>query len=349
MTARAGGLCGTVVEVSQVSAAVLSLSEQDGRHRLSQLREHRALVDRERLASAVLVRAELAGLRDRTAEQATALVAECTPVLLSTLAGQVRDLPIGGAALEDRALVLAANLIRCCVDQWRVDWAVTVEQTVAALREEVVRQLDGHIASVREAASALFAFDLVPAGASGGMAGTTQVGYTFEPDVEQTEALAEAMCTRLPGAWGGRRVERHVLRRAADLLERHAGRARADVAARLVDIERQMLRERDERYAAGTAGIVDAIERAGRLHAERREQVDAGRAQALGRAASARRLRDLFAQLTAGGRRGRPDVGPAGCGDVTQPLWADGTEEGHPGHYSAPPPDPAGGVGLALR
>jgi len=132
---------------------------------------------------------------------------------------------------------------------------------------------------------------------------STRFSYSFAADPGQTEALAAAIRTHLPGAFGRRRVAGHVANRAnraAWLLDRQVGRARADIQDRLVETRRLLLLALDARFDAGAGWIAEAVRRASLLQdhrgaaaaatragLEQRRAVAAGIGDRLGRDAAA--------------------------------------------------------------
>ena len=107
---------------------------------------------------------------------------------------------------------------------------------------------------------------------------STRFSYSFAADPGQTEALAAAIRTHLPGAFGRRRVAGHVANRAAWLLDRQIGRARADIQDRLVETRRLLLLALDARFDAGAGWIAEAVRRASLLQDDRGAAAAATRA-----------------------------------------------------------------------
>ena len=297
VTRRAGRLCAVVTERSEAAAAALSLSQQDLQHRLEQLVRTRDEVERARFADATLARARLRQLLEGVNDDAATLATEHGPALHATLQERMRHLQGRHLQVQGEALDEAGRLIRVLVDDWRRRWAAGLEETVAGLDRELTVELNERISTVRLAAGALFSLDLPPVAAASRQPEAGRFSYALQPDVGQTELLTGAVRTRLPGRWGRRRVEQYVLLRAQDLLDRHAGRARAEFAESLTATERALLRDHEEQYAHGAGGIVAAIEGAGRVHAEQQDLVGPEREAAKARAANARELEELFEVL----------------------------------------------------
>ena len=297
VTRRAGRLCAVVAERCEATTAALSLSQQDLQQRLDQLVHLREEVERARFADATLARARLRQLLESANHDAATLTTQHGPALHAALQGQISQMQGDPRQVQQEALDEAGRLIRLLVDDWRSRWAAKLVQTVADLDRDLTVELNRRICSVRLAAGTLFSLDLPPAVTEPRQTEVGRFSYTLQPDVGQTELLAGAVRTRLPGRWGRRRVEQYVLLCAQDLLDRHAGRARAEFAESLTATERAMLRDHEEQYTSGAGGIVAAVERAGRLQADRADLVGPEREAARTRAASARQLEELFAVL----------------------------------------------------
>ena len=198
------------------------------------------------------------------------------------------------AALED-----AAARIRNVVDDWREGRSADLDAALRALEERLSARLDEHIAAVRRTAATLFDLALVTLPPAGRLVVSTRFSYSFAADPGQTEALAAAIRTHLPGAFGRRRVAGHVANRAAWLLDRQIGRARADLQDRLIETRRLLLRALDARFEAA-GRIAEAVRRASllpddrgaaaaatRAGLEQRRAVAAGIGDRLGRDAAA--------------------------------------------------------------
>lgn len=294
---RGARLCRRIAERAEATMAALAMSEQDLRNRLSLFQAERDAVDGARFAASALVQATVQALLERTSEAAQAMTAEVQPALMVSVESAVWGIDGPPAKIERAALDAAGDVVRSRVGAWRQDWAGHLDSEIIGLTQQLEVQLGRHVDAVRSAASRLFDIDLAPLSVDVRLAQSDRFSFLLTPEVGQTEALAAAVRGRLPGGWGRRRVQRYVRQRATDLLDRHAGRARADFSARLVQTRGSLLRQLDVQYDAGVGGIIRAIERADRIHRTTTARVDSERQAAREADAAAKQLEEDFAVI----------------------------------------------------
>lgn len=276
---RAGRIAAGMAEEAAATLAALELSAAALADRLAQFRDRLGAVEQLRRDSAALARAEIARLLTETDAQAAGLARQAGPVVVRIARDAVANQPGPVAAAENAALAQATAEIRRLVADWRERREDELDQAIAALDARLGRRLDEQVTAVRRVARELFALELVELVATERLVASTRFRYAFGTDPGQVEALAAAVRTRLPGGLGRRRVERYVAARAAQLLDKQVGRARADFQDRLTETGRQLDRALDHRFSAGAGRIGAAVERAADLRAQR--QRDTGRVRTL--------------------------------------------------------------------
>ena len=265
---RAARLARGVADTHATTVATLALSDENLDARLVAFAERREHVERGRFESAALLRATVERLLRETNTQAQTLLAGTTSAVQRAVAEHLSTLTGSAGEVERAGLGYASEQIRRVVDDWRTRRAAEVDDALTQLDAELTGRLAGQVAAVRDAAATLFDVQLLDLAPAGHLSPSRRFSYAFAPDVGQTEALAAAVRSRLPGALGRRRVTGYLLHRTATLLDRQVGRARADIAERLADTQRLLLRELDARFDAGAGRIADAVTRAAALRAE---------------------------------------------------------------------------------
>lgn len=295
---RAARLAGGVAEEAAATLAGLALSAEDLEQRLVALNDRLEQVEQGRRESAALVAAELDRLLAESNEQAATLTRAASPPLqrgvLEHLAGQQGRLD----EVEREALDFAAGRIRQLVDDWRERRSVELDAAVRTLDERLTRRLDGHIAAVRQTAASLFDLDLIELAPAGRLVESTRFTYAFAAEPGQADAVAAAVRTHLPGAFGRRRVAGHVAERTEALLDQQVGRARADFQDRLAQTRRLLLRALERRFDAGAGRIAEAVRRATTLQNQHDEAAAASRTQLQERRAAAIALAEQLIRYT---------------------------------------------------
>jgi small GTP-binding protein len=305
---RAARLAVGIAEETDATLAALALSAHDLEQRLGMFEDRLAQVQRGRAESAAVAVAEFDRLLADTNEQAAALTRAAAGPLQRAVQTCVANLAGPAAVVEQQALEDAAARIRALVDDWRHRHGEDLDSAVRALDERLTERLDDHIAAVRRTAAELFELELAPLPAVGRFAASARFSYAFAADPGQTEALAAAIRSRLPGRLGRRAVARHVTERAVQLLDRQVGRARADFQDRLAATQRDLLRELDRRFDTGAGRLSDAVRRAQALHAEHGDTAARVRAELETRRAAATAVGERVTTSSAGATTGRSDV-----------------------------------------
>ena len=280
VAARAARLATGAAEQAGATLAALVLSRDDLDARVAQFRARVGEVEQDRFASTALLRATVERLQHETDAAGAALQRSAAPLLTAEVTGHVAALRGGAAQVEQEALAFAIDQIRAVLEPWRAERAAVLEAAVAELDLRLRRRLDEQVTAVRRSAGDLFALDLVELPDAGRLAAVDGFGYSSGPDVGPTEALAAAVRARTPGAWGRRRVERYVLQRAAELLDRHVGRACAELRQQLAETRRVLPPGLDRRFAAGAGWITGVLDRAIALRSGQKTSVAAARTAA---------------------------------------------------------------------
>ncbi len=262
VTSRAARLAAGTVEQQSATLATLALAEEQLDARLASFTLELRKVESSRFEGASVAKATFERLLRETAEQGQALVSTAGPVVQSQVADRFERLDGALRDVEDAALRLAAEQIRGVVDEWRAVHATWLADQLAALDEDLRTRVDEHVQRVRDAAAAAFDLDLVALPPAQTLVESGRFSYAFGSDIGQVEALAAAVRTHLPGQLGRHRVAQYVTDRTYELLDRQAGRARADFIERLRETQRQTLRTLDDRFDAGAGRIAEAVNRA---------------------------------------------------------------------------------------
>lgn len=144
-------------------------------------------------------------------------------------------------------------------EEWRQQQAEHIEQALARLDERLMDDLRAELDAVREAAAELLGLTLRMPGPGQRLAPDLRFFYLTAEQAGQTELLAGAMRTRLPGEAGRRRARTYLHREAASLVPQQIGRARADLQYRLAEATRKLVRSIGARYAESTFRLESAL------------------------------------------------------------------------------------------
>lgn len=230
-----------------------------------------------------------------TTDAARQLVADSTPSMLQQCAELSRQCDLRNlGVLEDTVRQAAADRIRTLVDSWRHTQQAVLSEALRALDARLTDRLDAQIRAVRDAATELFCLDLLDPPPPAQLTDTLGFSYRFTADPGNFDALAAAVRTRLPGRVGRRRVAAHLAEQMPQLLDRQAGRARADFQQRLQQTGRVLHRELDQRYDNSAGRLADAVQQATALAVGADAQRRAARDRLETRVAG---LRSVVAQL----------------------------------------------------
>jgi small GTP-binding protein len=144
-------------------------------------------------------------------------------------------------------------------EQWRQEQAERLEQGLAKLDARLTADLQAELSAVRDAAAELLGLTLTVPGPGQRLAPDLRFFYLVAEQAGQTELLAGAIRTRLPGNAGRRRARAYLHREAAGLVPQQIGRARADLQYRLAEATRQLVRAIGARYAESTFRLESAL------------------------------------------------------------------------------------------
>jgi len=144
-------------------------------------------------------------------------------------------------------------------EQWRQEQADRLEQGLAKLDARLTADLQAELSAVRDAAAELLGLTLTVPGPGQRLAPDLRFFYLVAEQAGQTELLAGAIRTRLPGNVGRRRARAYLHREATGLVPQQIGRARADLQYRLAEATRQLVRAIGARYAESTFRLESAL------------------------------------------------------------------------------------------
>jgi GTPase Era involved in 16S rRNA processing len=294
---RGAVLARAAADEASATLAALSLSERDLDERVEQFRARLEAIDASRFEASALADATFRKLLGDTAEQAQQLAKTAAPGVVAAVAEHLDGLdgPLGD--VEAAALAYAAERIREVVDTWRTRRTDELADELGRLDAQLRQRVEEHVRAVRDAAAALFPLSLPSLPPAGELVEPRRFRYAFGPDVGQTEALAAAVRTHLPGRAGRSRVSRYLRDRTLVLLDRQIGRARADFTERLRETQRQLRRAVDERFDTGAGRIAAAVQTAAARRRDTRADTAALRDAAERRQATAEALAATFDQL----------------------------------------------------
>ena len=122
-----------------------------------------------------------------------------------------------------------------------------------------MEDLRSELDAVREAAAELLGLTLSVPGPGQRLAPDLKFFYLVAGQAGQTELLAGAIRTRLPGEAGRRRAHAYLRREAKSLVPQQIGRARADLQYRLAEATRMLVRSIGARYAESTFRLESAL------------------------------------------------------------------------------------------
>jgi hypothetical protein len=172
----------------------------------------------------------------------------------------MRDLASGTAAdIQATGRARLAGLAVETAEEWRQEQAEHIEQALTRLDERLMADLRAELDAVREAAAELLGLTLSVPGPGQRLAPDLRFFYLVDEQAGQTELLAGAIRTRLPGEAGRRRARSYLHREAASLVPQQIGRARADLQYRLVEATRMLVRSIGARYAESTFRLESAL------------------------------------------------------------------------------------------
>jgi hypothetical protein len=205
----------------------------------------------------------LFALNDAADEDARRLGRQISEELGALLDGELRT--AAPAEIERRGRAQLAALTEVAAEAWRRQRQEAIEQGLAQVDARLAAGLEAELSVLRDAAAELLGLDLAIPEPGGRLAENRRFFYATAEAVGQTELLAGAVRRRLPGEFGRRAAREHLRREAPGLIESQVGRARGDLQYRLAEATRALVREVEQRYAAGTSRILSALQAAAEL------------------------------------------------------------------------------------
>ncbi len=163
------------------------------------------------------------------------------------------------ADIQTAGRALLAELVVQAAEQWRQEQAEHIEQALARLDERLTEELRTELDAVREAAAELLGLTLSVPGSRQRLTPDLRFFYLVAEQAGQTELLAGAIRSRLPGEAGRRRARAYLHREAASLVPQQIGRARADLQYRLAEATRKLVRSIGARYEESTFRLDSAL------------------------------------------------------------------------------------------
>lgn len=270
LVGRATEMTGDLLDAVRVTLRADELRDADGAGRIAVFREHlqRLLqkgLDCEDLVPAAAARL-LADLNDEAGRAERALAARVATLVGSQLAEQTPDL--SGGRLQTVGQAMLAEAVRAVVEPWRDTCTEFLEAGLLDLRERLIASSAAELADLQQVADRELDLRLGRGPAEVELAEDPRFVYDFEPDIGQTELLAGAVRTRLPGRTGRRRVVAYLCAQADQITRRQVGRIRADLQTRLRETTRDLAATIGARHEAWLHRLRDALDEAERLAAD---------------------------------------------------------------------------------
>lgn len=247
-----------------------------------------------------LLRRDVAQLADRLGRDLAATSA-VSPAWVDRLEGATDR--VGKAHLSRALDGEVERIVREGFEHARRHLARSVDEVWAALAERARSRAETRVNTLRRQAADTFDAELgaVTLPAPGEEPGNFAYHFlTVETPGDQLTALLRLL---LPASVLRRHLLAGARRRLARELDKHAGRARADLVARVTDAGRRLQAALDQQVQAVVASVLEAAERAERLgRTQAGQQASAGRDRAAARA-TVERLRGALRELgdTGGG------------------------------------------------
>jgi Dynamin family len=229
--------------------------------RVAEFADRLAMVSTRQQDAADLAHAESARLLadlNAAAEQAVrSSAASVRRRLEALLMGELASATAADIQATGRAQL--AELAVEAAELWRQRQAEHIERALARLDERLTEELRTELDAVRKAAAELLGLTLAVPGPGRRLAPDLRFFYLVAEQAGQTELLAGAIRTRLPGEAGRRRARAYLYREAASLVPQQIGRARADLQFRLAEATRKLVRSMGARYAESTFRLDSAL------------------------------------------------------------------------------------------
>ena len=261
VTAHARRMAESLRDEAVLARHAAQLRDGSAAGRVAEFAARLTAVGRRRQDAADLAHAESARLLadlNATAGQAVRdAAADVGRKLEALLMGDLAAATAAGIQATGRARL--AEFAVDAAEGWRRQQAGHLEQALARLDGRLTEDLRTELDAVREAAAELLGLTLTVPGPGQRLAPDLRFFYLVAEQAGQTELLAGAIRTRLPGEAGRRRARAYLHREAASLVPQQIGRARADLQYRLAEATRQLTRAIGARYADSTCRLESAL------------------------------------------------------------------------------------------
>lgn len=198
-------------------------------------------MDAQHAEARALVAGRLTALRhalDTDAASAAERIRQRAVASMQTLSRQTPKVP--AAVLLERGKQHLADLIGAEVGSWLADWTRRADEELAAVLAREQRLVDAALAELRDVARDLLDLDLdVDAGP---IRLPDRSGFRLEvsPEVGWRAPLSETLARHAPARLARDRTQRQLVELAADVADKHVGRARSDLQQRLELAQRDL-------------------------------------------------------------------------------------------------------------
>lgn len=219
-------------------------------------RQLRALVDATRRTTLDDLDASADRFRRRLAKEVLSSVAE--------FALERGNEGAGGRQIEEGGHALAADAIRMALPPWQEERSAAIQDELRKLHERISTDVSAAIDDIRAAGRTLLEIDLTLAYEPPALPESTRFNFDFNEDAGSTELLAGSIRRHLPAPLARRRAMAWLSRDVTDLIERHVGRARADLQERLAEACAAMVRGGQEELDAVISSLVRVLSQAPR-------------------------------------------------------------------------------------
>jgi small GTP-binding protein len=298
----AASFAAEAVQAVRFEARAVELPLNELEQKLSEFRERASELARTREEAAQLLHQAARRLIAETVnEPLLSLASREGPQLVAALKTYVADQgKIAPRTLAERLDAWTEHAVRDRFEQLAREYERLIADELAALHERYAERVDRILRELDDAAAEVFG---TRAGRRAPEVGLRQPSrFTFKlhnVEREMLDQLASLAAASTPGALGRRLIQRQAEERLRLLLDRHAGRLRSDLAARIEASVREYERELAFVVGEAIASVEAAVERASREQRSGRLHVSA-RLDELQRVE--RRVCELQAQLGDGNR-----------------------------------------------
>jgi GTP-binding protein EngB required for normal cell division len=165
----------------------------------------------------------------------------------------------GGRQIEEGGRALASDAIRMALPPWQEERAAAIQDELRKLHERISADVSAAIDDIRAAGRNLLEIDLTLAYEPPELPKSTRFNFDFNEDAGSTELLAGSIRRHLPAPLARRRAMAWLNRDVTDLIERHVGRARADLQERLAEACAAMVRSGQEELEAVISSLVRVL------------------------------------------------------------------------------------------